>query len=142
MGGAWRAVRVTVRVWLRDASLVVDARVLCSTSWATCTDPQIDLERGRLARDGRASTMQLGSVAAVRGSWAYDMRTSKILAALELSQHTGGHDGAASRLGWLRARSLTVMSPGRRPRQAQTHRDYHARCPDLRHARHPWRFLS
>ena len=72
MGGAWRA----VRVWLRDASLVVGARVLCSTSWAICTDP-IDLSRGRLARDGRASTMRLGSVAAARGSWACDMHRKK-----------------------------------------------------------------
>ena len=75
-----RAVRGPVRAWARDASLVVGARVLCSTSWAICTDP-IDLSRGRLARDGRvshrASTMRLGSVAAARGSWACDMRTAK-----------------------------------------------------------------
>ena len=60
---AWAVRGVLVRAWLRDASLMVRAHVLCSTSRATCTDP-----------------------------------------------------------------------PATPP-----HRDYHARRPDLRHARHRWR---
>ena len=36
---AWAVRGVLVRAWLRDASLMVRAHVLCSTSRATCTDP-------------------------------------------------------------------------------------------------------
>ena len=60
---AWAVRGVLVRAWLRDASLMVRAHVLCSTSRATCTDPPA----------------------------------------------------------------------------TPTHRDYHARRPDLRRARHRWR---